>query len=243
MIDVAIFQPHHTSFNELTQLKNTLNSEKLPIRRLNSLSNIDLLCSNLHLYQLLLFYTTDSYEDYYIVHKKLFEIKHTILVVLVADSSTLLSDYTLPDVCPDAILYRPLAISHFVKTIRQCYKLISDKLYFDQHQSIAVQIGKSTHRIRINDIYFIESLGKKLAIKTRSQEVQFYGTFDSIGQRLPANFIRCHKGFLVNVNKIYSIDFSLMTIQLSDQSVVPMSRTYKSLFKSQMQGGGIYDEG
>lgn len=241
MIDVLVFQQNAPTTHELSLFYRKLSEEKLPIRRMNTIQDINTLLGNIHLYQLLLFYVSSRSDDYYLLHQKISELKHSIMVILVADVTSSLANYTLPDVCPDAILYQPLEFSQFSKAIRQSYKLLSDRLYQKQQQTISVNIGKTVHQIRISDIYFIESLGKKLAIKTRSQEVQIYGTFDQMIRQLPSNFVRCHKGFLVNMTKIYSVDYSAMSIQLSDQSIVPMSRTYKSQLKTQMKAGDNHE--
>lgn len=44
-------------------------------------------------------------------------------------------------------------------------------------------------------------------------------------------FIRCHRGFLVNQKKIERVIFSKNLILLADGYEIPVSRTYKSILK------------
>jgi DNA-binding LytR/AlgR family response regulator len=59
----------------------------------------------------------------------------------------------------------------------------------------------------------------------------FYGTIDKLVDNLPSNFIRCHRGFIVNKYKIEKVILSQNIIYLEDGFDVPLSRSYKSLFK------------
>ena len=54
-------------------------------------------------------------------------------------------------------------------------------------------------------------------------EEQCYEKLDNLEQQLPDSFLRCHKSFLVNMDKITG--FLPNGIQLSDGTVASVSRT------------------
>lgn len=64
--------------------------------------------------------------------------------------------------------------------------------------------GKTVY-IRQDDILYIEKCGKNVAIVTDKESYEFRENLKELEKRLDKeNFIRCHNGFIVNVNRISS---------------------------------------
>ena len=82
------------------------------------------------------------------------------------------------------------------------------------------------------DISFFEAKGKKIAVKTKGQEILFYSNFETVLRQLPDWFVRCHKGFVVNTRKIQKVNLSEMSLVLIDKCTIPVSRTYRKEIKS-----------
>jgi DNA-binding LytR/AlgR family response regulator len=55
-------------------------------------------------------------------------------------------------------------------------------------------------------------------------------------EQLPEGFIRCHNSFLINQERIASVDWSAMKIYLNERISVPMSRNYRVKVKEQIYG-------
>jgi DNA-binding LytR/AlgR family response regulator len=110
----------------------------------------------------------------------------------------------------------------------------------DDGSVFPVKIGSETRLLRACDIIFLESHGRKIALRTMAQEISFYSGFDGLTAQLPDWFLRCHRGYIVNTKKVLGADFALGILTLSDGSAVPFSRTYRDAVHAALDktGGG-----
>ncbi len=83
-------------------------------------------------------------------------------------------------------------------------------------------------------IFFFESRNKKIVVRTLVQEFEFYSSLEAIENDVPKGFLRIHKSFLVNAEKIISVDYSNMTVEFEDGTLVSISRTYKPILQEYM---------
>ena len=97
----------------------------------------------------------------------------------------------------------------------------------DDGSVFAVKSGGETRLLRTCDIFLFEAQGRKVALRTKAQEISFYSSFEQLMNQLPDWFLRCHRGYIVNTKKMQSISFSDSTVQLTDGSSVPFSRSYR----------------
>ena len=68
-------------------------------------------------------------------------------------------------------------------------------------------------------------------MNTGAREYGFYSTIEQLQEELGEQFIRCHRGFLVNQKKVERVVFAKNLIVLTDGYEIPVSRTYKSILK------------
>ena len=85
-------------------------------------------------------------------------------------------------------------------------------------------------------IYYFESRGKRIYARLRGEEIGFTGTLESLAETLPENYRRCHRSFIVNVEKIDRVRFAENLILLWDGLAVPLSRSYKRSMKERESG-------
>lgn len=89
-----------------------------------------------------------------------------------------------------------------------------------------VRIDSVLHKIAIEDILWIEAFGDYIKIQTKDKLLTIYGTLKKIEERLPtAKFVRVHRSFIVNLEKINNIDSSNLII---DKKIIPISETHKA---------------
>ena len=101
----------------------------------------------------------------------------------------------------------------------------SDKLIADSSKQMAedfffVNVEYSLVKIVINDIAYVESMKDyvKIFLKTQPKPVLTKSTLKSIEEKLPSrNFLRVHKSFVVNIDKIDSI--RSQTISIGDNHI------------------------
>lgn len=93
-------------------------------------------------------------------------------------------------------LAKPITIERLKETIDRLFEDISDET------NSFFKFGKRKEYINTNNIYFIQKQGKKAIFKTLNKDLELYSSFSNILNHLPKNFVRCHKSYIVNLNKI-----------------------------------------
>lgn len=102
---------------------------------------------------------------------------------------------------------------------------------FDDVSSSANKFLKIDNKgtfVDLNDIQFIEKNGMKLIYHTFQKDYETYNSFSRIADKLPDNFVRCHKSFIANVNNITNISFTDNSILFKNNSVCYIGPKYKN---------------
>ncbi len=90
---------------------------------------------------------------------------------------------------------------------------------------ILVKSGRQNARILFDEIEYIESLGDYVKINTSSgKKIITREKISKLQKKLPEDFLRIHRSFLVNRNKIKAYSKGHITLE---DTVLPVSRTYK----------------
>lgn len=90
---------------------------------------------------------------------------------------------------------------------------------------ITIKTKKEIININCDDIIYFEKIGHKVKIFTITREIQYYEKFKNLLNELDKDcFIRCHQGYIVNVNKIRSFKNNTLTLEKNLQ--LPVSRTF-----------------
>lgn len=171
-------------------------------------------------------------EAYIEFVKLLRQEKKNIFIVFILDKKADVSACVRPSVRPAGILFIPLEQLRVYQTIREIYIENLRILEREEQPVFTIKNGADYFTINTGDISFFEAQGKKIALKTRGQEILFYSNFNTILEQLPDWFLRCHKGFVVNTKEILKANFTEMTLTLRDKCTIPISRTYKDEIKA-----------
>lgn len=105
---------------------------------------------------------------------------------------------------------------------------LADKVSTSIKETIQVRSNRQTINIRIDEIDYIESLSDYVKIWNGDEPVITREKISHLEETLPDNFVRCHRSFIVNLNKIDSINYDQLFIK--DLSI-PVSRKYKDRLK------------
>ena len=65
-----------------------------------------------------------------------------------------------------------------------------------------IKIDSKNTIIDEHEIKFIERDGMKLVFHTSSRDYEVYSSFNKIKEKLPENFVRCHKSYIENIVKV-----------------------------------------
>lgn len=98
--------------------------------------------------------------------------------------------------------------------------------------NLVCTFGKGTiESIPCSIITYLESMGHKVLIHTEKEAAVYsvYEQLSSFSEKLPANFLQCHKSYFINMDKIKRID--KREIYLLDNSCIHISKAYTGIVK------------
>lgn len=154
------------------------------------------------------------------------------MVMLITDPAVSPLEYLRPGVAPDSLLLRPLTKKRLESVNAEFMGSFFER--FDRKETescFLVDTRGEKIFIPFFHIYYFEARDKKLFVRTKNEEYAFYDTIEGLGKQLPEQFRRCHRSYIVNVDKIVRIRPGENYIELNDQLGVPISRSYKAEFK------------
>ena len=106
---------------------------------------------------------------------------------------------------------------------------------------ILVKKSGTQQRVHIRDIYYIESANKKVIIHTRTGALESYGKMEELEQVIGSGFYRCHRCYLVNMEKIASYSGGSIKLVNGDELILAQKK-YADFVKRYMKyakDGGI----
>lgn len=163
------------------------------------------------------------------------EINSSNYKVLMADGVEDVLAYTTPALRPAGIIIRPAEYSAVEKLLDEIYA--DYKRFSSRKQGLfRFKIRSREYAVSADNILYFEATGKKMILRTVSQAFEFYMSAEEILKNLPDRFVRIHKSFIVNIDRIAVADYKNMTAELDDGSVVYISRTYKDELKARLAG-------
>jgi len=98
----------------------------------------------------------------------------------------------------------------------------------EQPKSFFVKKGNKFVKIDISDILWVEALDNYVCLHTAKDEFVVYSTMKDIEQRLPNQFFKSHRSFIVNLDKIDAFEDSYVLI---GKRALPVSRANKEDLK------------
>jgi len=116
-----------------------------------------------------------------------------------------------------------------VKKERDFYHSIIENR--DSSDSIFVRADYRLNKINFEDIYYVEALKDYVVINTADNSYTTHTTMKEMVRILPVKgFVRIHRSFIVNINKIFSIKYPDLVVE-GKMKVLPIGGLYrKELF-------------
>lgn len=129
------------------------------------------------------------------------------------------SEILFLSVKPFGILGKPVNSEILVSLLRQAGMQCENM----EEETIPIKFKNQISNVKVDEIRFIESNKRIVYIHTESGREQCYTSLNALELQLPEKFLRCHKSFLVNMDKIKS--FSRTGIVLYSGEEIGISRT------------------
>lgn len=101
-----------------------------------------------------------------------------------------------------------------------------------------IKIDNKNTMIDENEILYIKRDAMKIVFHTESRDYDTYSSFNKIKDLLPDNFVRCHKSYIVNINRIVNVEPVSNTIFFSNCQC-EIGPKYKNDFMEVIKNYGI----
>lgn len=139
--------------------------------------------------------------------------------------------YMKPSIMAASLLLYPFSHEQLEKTVYDLFRYMRSRTADNQEDTFVIKTKDARQHIPCEKIFYFEARNKKIYLNTSQREYGFYDTIDSLVEQLPSYFVRCHRGFLINKRKIKNVSLSQNIIELENDIVVPLSKSYKSVVK------------
>lgn len=133
-------------------------------------------------------------------------------------------------------LLKPFSLERFISSVNKVYDLIS----VGQGQQVSpkrlyqyFKSGNKLVRIFLDEITLIEGLSNYVKIITLKGSVIVYQKLSNLEKKLPAEFLRVHKSFIVSTDKITTFTSSSVEIE---NRVIPIGEKYKEQVSEFLKG-------
>lgn len=159
------------------------------------------------------------------------------MLVLVSDVTVSPLKYMKPTLMASSLIMKPFNRTAVSSAFKEILGVVyADKKSDEDDKKFCVETKSGQRYIPYGKIIYFEAREKKIFLNTQFEEISFYSSLDVLEETLPPNFVRCHRGFIVNKDKITQILFAQNTICCVDDIFVPLSRSYKPALKELKEG-------
>lgn len=134
--------------------------------------------------------------------------------------------------------YKPFGFlrkSHIAEEIDELVERLSRELESRKQELVITKAGEMV-KLSLCDISYIESEGNYLNIRAKEEIIRHRETMSNMENELKGkDFIRCHKGYLVNVNCIEKMKMSELVVKCGNEEVIlPVGRSYEKDVKKKI---------
>ena len=121
--------------------------------------------------------------------------------------------------------------------VRDCLTSIQDRLRDEpsgQGRYCTLKLFDTIRHIPIEDILYFEALGYKHTLRLHLviELLEFNSSLEHFGEQLGDGFWRCHRGFLVNRERIRTVHLKEQIVELNTGEECPLSRKAKAEYRA-----------
>ncbi len=129
-------------------------------------------------------------------------------------------------------LLKPFSLERFFQAIQKvknnvlAYPEISPSINQKISQAIIVKSDKKIIKVNVDDIFYVEAYGNYIKIFS-DKMILTQQTLTEFLKKLPETFIRIHKSFVVNFDKLKLIDGNQFVLQ--NETKLPIGKSYRKM--------------
>jgi DNA-binding LytR/AlgR family response regulator len=121
-------------------------------------------------------------------------------------------------------LLKPINFTRFLKAIEKFLESTNKVIESSVSKYIYIQSNKKNIKIVLDEVLYIESLKEYVQIHFKNRKVIFKGGITAFEQKLDHHFVRVHRSYIVNINKITAYTKSDIEIGRIE---IPIGDSYK----------------
>lgn len=159
--------------------------------------------------------------------------KKTAIVFTTAYSEHAVESYTINAF---DYLLKPISLERFSKTITKlASKFNTDAISIENNESVKtifIKSGLETHQLRVQEINYLEKDGNYIYYITSDKKIMARQSINEALQNLTNDFIQVQKSYIVNFNKISSINTEHITI---GEAKIPIGTQFKEILTKKIK--------
>lgn len=109
---------------------------------------------------------------------------------------------------PMDFLVKPITQSQINEAIETAVKIIKRK-----KERFAFRQGKDYYYMRLGDILYFESKGRKIKLVTLQDTYEFYGRLKEIAKSLSEDFVTIHKSYVINREHVLRYTYEMVELE------------------------------
>jgi len=129
-------------------------------------------------------------------------------------------------------LPKPIEYSRFLKTINKLEKVLKSDIKENKHDSVFFKVNGKLQKIKLSNILFFESMSDYVKIITNEKTYVILQTMTKLEKTLPNVFFRCHRSYIINLEKVDALDDRVLEIE---SYAIPVSRSYYNEIKNELK--------
>jgi DNA-binding LytR/AlgR family response regulator len=131
----------------------------------------------------------------------------------------------------DAVDYlvKPFSFERFLKAVQKAADLINmrsgnNSIHETGDGFLSIKSDKKFYRIDFKDLDYLQSYGDFVKVFSGGKMLITNETLKNLAKKLPRDFIRIHKGFVVNLGKVKYIEGNQVFLE---NQILPVGLTYR----------------
>lgn len=164
-------------------------------------------------------------------------LEHPPLVIF----TTAHPDYALESYSLDVMDYlvKPIMFDRFQKAVQKAYDYQLLKISsMPSPDFFFIKCDHVFEKVQFNDVLYVEAMQNYCILHTPARKLIAYITLTGLEEKLPSvKFMKVHKSFIVNVEKITALDGNDLFI---GKAQIPVSRTLKDEVMKRVMGDNLF---
>ena len=153
---------------------------------------------------------------------------HTPVIMITSNKEFASESYNYEHIID--YLVKPIHFDRFQKSIQKVKKYLAT--YSATNNLLFVKEGNKLVKIVLEDVLFFKSEANYVSIVSGTKKIMTLMTVKELETKLPEYFQRVHRSFIVNLNKILSIEKNQLSI---DKTKIPISHSYEKVLMEKIK--------